>query len=95
MTVVAGVLPRDRVGLREEDLFRVQRDELEIRPLPMMAMMVGGRAMEVSENRGCRLRSVRIIAWVQSKPWGCFAWVQFKSSPGFNPNRGVASLLLL
>ena len=95
MMVVAGVLQRDRVGLREEDLVRIQRDELEIRPLPMMAMMVGGRAMEVSENRGCCLRSVRIISWVQSKPWGCFAWVQSKSSLGFNPNHGVASLLFL
>ena len=46
MMVVAGVLSRDRVGLREKDLVRVQRDELEIRPLPIIAMMVRGRAIE-------------------------------------------------
>ena len=77
MMVVARVLSRDRVGLREKDLVRVQRDEFEIRPLPIITMMVRGRVstMEVSKNKGCHLRSIRIITWVQSKPRGCFTWV--------------------
>ena len=77
MMVVAAVLSRDRVGLREKDLVRVQRDELEIRPLPIIAMMVRGRAIE---SRPWKFQRTKVVTCVQSE-----------SSPGFNPNRGVAS----
>ena len=77
MRVVAGVLSRDRVGLREKDLVRVQRDELEIKPLLIIAMMVRGRAIE---SRPWKFQRTKVVTCVQSE-----------SSPGFNPNRGVAS----
>ena len=77
MMVVARVLPRDRVGLRKKDLIRVQRDELKIRPLPIIAMMVERRAIE---SQPWKFQRTKVVACVQSE-----------SSPGFSPNRGVAS----
>ena len=100
MMVVFGVSPLDRVGLREEDLVRLQRDELEIEPLPMVAVMVGRRAKEAWP---WKFQRAKAIAWVQSELSPGFnsnrgvalPSVQSKSSLVFNLNHGVASLLLL
>ena len=69
-------------------MVRVQRDELEIGPPPMVVTMVGGRAKEAQPWKfNPRLEP--------SLPG---AWVQFELPPRFSPNRGsciIASLCLL